>query len=137
MLYEVIIVLMYRLLYVVLSDVLEYLKSSAIHQKFQEMGISVELPEDPGRNNGYLLRTHNILFTCIMFILGVQYYSPKYTTTGYFNGKPTVEELCQHVTIHTKWYKFGEILKLDTTDLDNIDQQYNATRREIIDTLLN
>ena len=60
------------------------------------------------------------------------------------------------MTIHTKWYKFGELLKFDTTDLDSIDQQYknddnkvskmfelwlssslNAIRREIIDTLLN
>ena len=29
----------------VLSDVLEYLKSAAVQQKFQEMGIIVELPE--------------------------------------------------------------------------------------------
>lgn len=91
-----------------------------------------------------------------MFILDVPDYSPKYTTSGYLNGKPTIEELCQHVTIDTKWYKFGELLKLDTTDLDNVDQQCkddhnkvskmfelwlstspNAIRREIIDALLN
>ena len=39
----------------VLSDVLEYFKSSAIQQKFQEMGVSVELPEGLeglGKNKG-------------------------------------------------------------------------------------
>ena len=93
-----------------------------------------------------------------MFILDVQIHSPKGMNSDFLNGKPTVDELCQHVTISTKWYKFGRLLKLDTsTDLDNIDQQYkddddskvlkmfelwlstssNPTRREIIDTLLN
>ena len=36
----------------VLSDVLEYLESSAVQQKFQEMGVSIELPEDLSRNKG-------------------------------------------------------------------------------------
>ena len=84
--------------------------------------------------------------------------SAKLVTSDFLNGKPTVDELCQYVTISTKWYKFGRLLHLDTsTDLDNIDQQYkddddskvlkmlelwlstspNPTRREIIDTLLN
>ena len=44
------IVVTYAVLPSVLSDVLEYLKSSAVQQKFQEMGISVELPEDLGKN---------------------------------------------------------------------------------------
>ena len=89
--------------------------------------------------------------------LGVQIHLPQGMTSDFLNGKPTVDELYQHVTISTKWYKFGELLKLDTSgDLDNIDQQYkdddskvlkmfelwlstspNPTRREIIDTLLN
>ena len=89
--------------------------------------------------------------------LGVQIHLPQGMTSDFLNGKPTVDELYQYVTISTKWYKFGELLKLDTSgDLDNIDQQYkdddskvlkmfelwlstspNPTRREIIDTLLN
>ena len=36
----------------VLSDVLEYFKSAAVQQMFQEMGVSVELPEDLDRNKG-------------------------------------------------------------------------------------
>ena len=100
----------------------------------------------------------NILFICIIFILGVQNHSLKGMNSDFLNGKLTVDELCQYVTIGTKWYKFGRLLKLDTsTDLDHIDQQYkddddskvlkmfelwlstspNPTRREIIDTLLN
>ena len=72
----------------------------------------------------------------------------------FLNGKPTIAELCEHVRIDTKWYKFGVLLKLDTTKLDGIEQQYKesdvkalkmfelwlgskpkAMRREIIDTL--
>ena len=72
----------------------------------------------------------------------------------FLNGKPTLAELCEHVRINTKWYKFGVLLKLDTTKLDSIEQQYKesdvkalkmfelwlsskpkAMRREIIDTL--
>ena len=99
-----------------------------------------------------------MLFTILIW-LGVL---PKLVTSDFLNGKPTVDELCQYVTISTKWYKFGRLLKhkLDTStdhDLDNIDQQYkddddskvlkmfelwlstspNPTRREIIDILLN
>ena len=44
------IVITYAVLPSVLSDVLEYLKSSTVQQKFQEMGVSVELPEDLGKN---------------------------------------------------------------------------------------
>ena len=36
----------------VLSDVVEYLKSSTVQQKFQEMGVSVELPEYPDKHKG-------------------------------------------------------------------------------------
>ena len=72
----------------------------------------------------------------------------------FLNGKPTLDELCEHVRIDTKWYKFGVLLKLDTTKLDGIEQQYKesdvkalkmfelwlsskpkAMRREIIETL--
>ena len=42
------IIITYAVFPSVLSDVLEYLKSSAVQQKFQEMGVSVELPEDLG-----------------------------------------------------------------------------------------
>ena len=77
-------------------------------------------------------------------------------TSDFLNGKPTVDELHEHVNIGSKWYKFGALLYLDTSaDLDNIDQQYkddqtkvlkmfelwlsttpNPTRRKIIDKLL-
>ena len=72
----------------------------------------------------------------------------------FLNGKPTLNELCEHVRIDAKWYKFGVLLKLDTTKLDGIEQQYKesdvkalkmfelwlsskpkAMRREIIETL--
>ena len=46
------IVVTYVVLPSVLSDALEYLKSSTVQQKFQEMGVSVELPEDLGINKG-------------------------------------------------------------------------------------
>ena len=91
-----------------------------------------------------------------MFILVVQDYSPRYINNGFLNGKPTIDEVRDHVTVDTMWYKFGELLKLDTIDLDSIDQQYkdndskvvkmfelwlstnsNAIRREIINALLN
>ena len=42
------IIITYAVFPSVLSDVLEYLKSSAVQQKFQEIGVSVELPEYPG-----------------------------------------------------------------------------------------
>ena len=63
-------------------------------------------------------------------------------------------ELCEHVSIGTKWYQFGVLLQLDTTKLDNIremngDNDFKAikmfelwpstnpsgTRREIMETL--
>ena len=43
------IIMSYAVFPSVLSDVLEYLKSSTVQQKFQEMGVSVELPEDLGK----------------------------------------------------------------------------------------
>ena len=46
------IIITYAVFPSVLSDVLKYFKSSAVQQKFQEMGVSVELPEDLSRNNG-------------------------------------------------------------------------------------
>ena len=36
--------------------------------------------------------------------------------------KPTLDELCEHVNIGTKWYTFGVLLKLDITKLDGIDE---------------
>ena len=69
----------------------------------------------------------------------------------FLNGKPTLDELCEHVRIDTKWYKFGVLLKLDTTKLDGIrmmnedsclkmfelwlSSKPKAMRREIIETL--
>ena len=46
------VIITYAVFPSVLSDVLKYLKSSAVQQKFQEMGVSVELPEDLGKNKG-------------------------------------------------------------------------------------
>ena len=45
------IIMTYAVFPSVLSD-LEYFKSLAVQQKFQEMGVSVELPEDLGKNKG-------------------------------------------------------------------------------------
>ena len=72
----------------------------------------------------------------------------------FLNGKPTLAELCEQINIGTKWYKFGVLLKLNTTELDVIEHQYKesdvkvvkmfelwlsskpkATRKEVIDTL--
>ena len=72
----------------------------------------------------------------------------------FLNGKPTLKELCEHVRVGTKWYKFGVLLKLDTNELENIrmmngDSGFKAIkmfelwlssnpktmRREIIETL--
>ena len=46
------VVITYSVFPSVLSDVLEYFKSSAVQQMLQEMGVSVELPEDLGKNQG-------------------------------------------------------------------------------------
>ena len=39
---------------------------------------------------------------------------------AFLNDKPTLDELCKHVRIDAKWYKFGVLLKLDTTNLEGI-----------------
>ena len=68
--------------------------------------------------------------------------------------KPSLDELCEHVRVGTNWYKFGVLLKLDTTKLDAIEElnkdvdfkilkmfqlwlntNPSATRKEIIDAL--
>ena len=73
---------------------------------------------------------------------------------AFLNDKPTLDELCKHVRIDAKWYKFGVLLKLDTTKLEGIrvmneDSGFKtvkmfelwlnsnpiATRREIMETL--
>ena len=46
------IIITYAVFPSVLSDVLEYLKSSIVQQKFHEMGVSVKLPEGAHRNKG-------------------------------------------------------------------------------------
>ena len=72
----------------------------------------------------------------------------------FLNRKPTISELFKHVRVGTKWYTFGVLLKLDTAELDVIDEldkatdfktfrmfelwlntNPNATRREVIQTL--
>ena len=72
----------------------------------------------------------------------------------FLNGKPTIAELCEHIRVGTKWYTFGVLLKLDTTELDSIrvmneDTSFKtlkmfelwlsfnpkAMRRDIIETL--
>lgn len=69
---------------------------------------------------------------------------------GFFNGKPTLAELFEHVRVGTKWYT----LELDTTKLDSvrfinqesdvkaikkfelwIGSKPKAMRKEIIDTI--
>ena len=70
------------------------------------------------------------------------------------SGKPTLDELCEHVDIGYQWYKFGVLLKLKTEELDGIDMNYEdadikalkmlelwldanpkAMRKEILDAL--
>ena len=58
------------------------------------------------------------------------------TFTGTFDvilsGKPTLDELCEHVTIGSKWYKFGVLLKLDTRGLDHIeDKNFNSNTKAL------
>ena len=70
-------------------------------------------------------------------------------------GKPTLDELCEHIRIGSKWYQLGILLKLDPKELrDDIqklpeDSTYktsrmfelwldinpNATRRQVVDAL--
>ena len=68
--------------------------------------------------------------------------------------KPTLNELCEHVRIGSKWYKLGIILKLNIMSLERIDMlsedlthkaskmfelwldtNPHPTRRQIIDAL--
>ena len=73
---------------------------------------------------------------------------------AFLNEKPTLDELCRHVRVDADWYKFGVLLKLNTTKLEGIrvmnessgfktvkmfelwlTSKPTATRREIIETL--
>ena len=73
---------------------------------------------------------------------------------AFLSEKPTLDELCRHIRIDTEWYKFGVLLKLNTTKLEGIrvmnestgfktvkmfelwlSSKPTATRREIIETL--
>ena len=75
-------------------------------------------------------------------------------SSAFLNEKPTLHELCEYVTIGTKWFLFGVLLKLDKRELDAIeelnkdvvykamkmfrlwlDTNPSATRRQVIDTL--
>lgn len=72
----------------------------------------------------------------------------------FLNEKPTLHELCEYVTIGTKWFLFGVLLKLDERELDAIEELNKdvvhkamkmfrlwldtnpyATRRQVINTL--
>ena len=75
-------------------------------------------------------------------------------STQFLSRRPTIRELCEHVSISTNWYQFGVLLKLNATELDAIEEMNegtefkikkmfelwlstnpNATRREIIEAL--
>ena len=68
--------------------------------------------------------------------------------------KPTIDELCEHIRIGSKWYQLGVLLKLNDLKLDDIhrlaeDSTYktlkmfklwlstdpHATRKHVLDTL--
>ena len=69
--------------------------------------------------------------------------------------KPTLDELCEHIRIGSKWYQLGTLLKLDPKKLDDIrhtqpeDSSFktlrmfeiwlvtnpHASRRQVIDAL--
>ena len=72
----------------------------------------------------------------------------------FLNERPTLQELCEHVRIGSKWYTFGVLLNLDIIELEAIrgiveDRDFkalkmfelwlssnpNVTRREVIETL--
>ena len=57
----------------------------------------------------------------MLIVLYVENYSPKYVTNGFLNGKPYLDESCEHIILGTKWYKFGILLELNNTKLDSID----------------
>ena len=68
--------------------------------------------------------------------------------------KPTLDELCEHIRIGSKWYQLGVQLKLNTKKLEDIhklpddstykttkmfelwlDTKPDATRRQVVDAL--
>ena len=68
--------------------------------------------------------------------------------------KPTLDELCEHICIGSKWYQLGVLLKLNDVKLDDIhrlaenstyktlkmfklwlDTKPDATRRQVVDAL--
>ena len=69
--------------------------------------------------------------------------------------KPTLDELCEHIRIGSKWYQLGILLKLDPKKLRDdiqklpedstyktsrmfelwLDTKPNATRRQVVDAL--
>ena len=46
---------------------------------------------------------------------------------AFLNKKPTLDELCWHIRVDTEWYKFGVLLKLDTTKLEGIRVMSNTS----------
>ena len=71
-----------------------------------------------------------------------------------FEKKPTLDELCEHIRIGSKWYQLGIQLKLDPKKLEDIhklpddstyktakmfqlwlDTKPDATRRQVVDAL--
>ena len=98
-----------------------------------------------------------MVLTIILLLILSEFFLTEKTFTATFDvmlsGRPTLDELCEHVDIGSSWYKFGVLLKLKTEDLDNIavyksgDMQSlkmfdfwlinnpKATRKDIIDTL--
>ena len=76
------------------------------------------------------------------------------TFDAMLSGRPTLDELCEHVDIGYKWYKFGVLLKLKLRNLNDIEEDCKdvnikalrmfekwldtnpkAMRKEIIDAL--
>ena len=68
--------------------------------------------------------------------------------------KPTLDELCEHIRIGSKWYQLGILLKLNAKKLEDIhklpddstykttkmfelwlDTKPDATRRQVVDAL--
>ena len=73
---------------------------------------------------------------------------------AFLNGKPSLAELCKHVSISTKWYQIGVLLEINSAKLDGIEKDCqgsdmkalkmfefwlssnpSASRKQIIDTL--
>ena len=103
----------------------------------------------------YIMNNSNIAIpTKFLFkVMASSFVSSSYFNQ-FLNGKPTIAELCEHIRVGTKWYTFGVLLKLDTTELDSIrvmnedtsfktlkmfelwlSSKPKAMRREIIETL--